>query len=142
MLFSQLVIINDLNNEMANVSVTVALKALREKYPGQLGNVWSVQINETDSSDSLEKICNIWNSAIGRGGGSVPDLVLDVTTFGLGSEVSGSFTAAVGIPTLSAQFGQEGDIRYWRDLNLDQMNYLIQVCRSKIFRYVHCCIYN
>jgi len=109
------------------VSVISALKAMGEKYPGHLGNVWSVQINESDSSESLDTICNVWNSAISKGGATVPDLILDMTMSNLGAEVSSSFTAAMGVPTLSAQFGQEGDIRYWRDLDLDRKNYLIQV---------------
>lgn len=130
MLFPQLVVINGARNEAANASVTAALKALRERHPGHLGNVWSVQINESDSSESLDIICDVWGSAVSRGGSAVPDLVLDVTTIGPGADASSSFTAAMGIPTLSAQYGQEGDIRYWRDLDLDQKNYLIQVFRT------------
>lgn len=130
MLFPQLVIINGVKNEAGNASVTAALKTLAEKYPGHLGNVWTVQINETDSSDSLEAICNTWSSAVSKGGATVPDLILDITTANLGAEASSSFTAAMGVPTLSGQFGQEGDIRYWRDLDLDQKNYLIQVSCS------------
>ncbi|CAL1688316.1 unnamed protein product [Lasius platythorax] len=122
-----LFVINGARNEAANASVTAALKALRERHPGHLGNVWSVQINESDSSESLDIICDVWGSAVSRGGSAVPDLVLDVTTIGPGADASSSFTAAMGIPTLSAQYGQEGDIRYWRDLDLDQKNYLIQV---------------
>ncbi|XP_050463521.1 ionotropic receptor 25a [Cataglyphis hispanica] len=122
-----LFIINGAKNKAANVSVTAALKALRERYPGHLGNVWSVQINESDYSESLDTICDVWGSAVSKGGSAVPDLVLDVTKIGLGAEASSSFTAAMGIPTLSAQYGQEGDIRYWRNLDLDQKNYLIQV---------------
>lgn len=109
------------------MSVTSALKALRERYPGHLGNVWSVQINESDSSQSIEMICNSWNAAVSRGGTAVPDLVLDVTIDNLGAEASSSFTAVMGVPTLSAQYGQKDDIRHWRDLNNDQANYLIQV---------------
>lgn len=109
------------------MSVTAALKALKEKYPDHLGNVWSVQINENDSGESLDTICDVWGSVVRRGGSNVPDMVLDVTTTGPGAEASNSFTAAMGIPTLSAEYGQEGDIRYWRDLDLDQKNYLIQV---------------
>lgn len=127
MLFPQLVIINGAKNEVGNASVTSALKTLGEKYPGHLGNVWSVQINESDSSESLEIICDTWATAISKGGATVPDLILDFTMANLGAEASSSFTAAMGVPTLSAQFGQEGDIRYWRDLSLEQKNYLIQV---------------
>lgn len=107
--------------------MTAALKTLREDYPDYLGNVWFVQINESDSSESLDAICDTWDLAVEGGGSSVPDLVLDVTTIGLGAEATNSFTASMGIPTLSAVYGQEGDILYWRDLDPDQRNYLIQV---------------
>lgn len=127
MLFPQLVIINDAKNKAANASVTAALKTLKERYPGHLGNVWSVQIDEDEYSESLDTICDVWGSAVSKGGSAVPDLVLDMTKIGLGAEASSSFTAAMGIPTLSAQYGQESDIRYWRNLDLDQKNYLIQV---------------
>ncbi|RLU19384.1 ObirIr25a.2 [Ooceraea biroi] len=122
-LFPQLVTITGMRNTVANESMTVALKALREKYPGHLGSVWSVQINETDISESLESICNAWSSATANGATTVPDLILDLTMTG----VSSSFTAAMGVPTLSATYGQEGDIRDWRDLDLDQKDYLIQI---------------
>lgn len=36
-------------------------------------------------------------------------------------------TAALGLPTVSASFGQEGDLRQWRDINDQKKNYLIQV---------------
>ncbi|KAM0725746.1 Ionotropic receptor 25a [Formica fusca] len=122
-----LFIINDAKNKAANASVTAALKTLKERYPGHLGNVWSVQIDEDEYSESLDTICDVWGSAVSKGGSAVPDLVLDMTKIGLGAEASSSFTAAMGIPTLSAQYGQENDIRYWRNLDLDQKNYLIQV---------------
>lgn len=111
-----------MRNALINASVTVALKTLREKQPGHLGNVWSVQINESDISDSLELICRAWSLTI-VDPANVPDLILDVTMTG----ISSSFTAAIGVPTLSAVYGQEGDIQDWRDLSADQANYLIQV---------------
>ena len=33
----------------------------------------------------------------------------------------------VGLPTLSTSFGEEGEIREWRDLSPEQENYLIQI---------------
>lgn len=112
---------------MANASVTAALKTLREKYPGHLGKVWSVQLNETDSGEIVETVCDAWGTAVRGGGNAVPDLVLDVTMAGMSAEISSSITAALGLPTLSAQYGQEDDIQYWRNLDVDQKGYLIQV---------------
>lgn len=122
----KLVIINALKNEIANISVAQALKVLREKYPDHLGSVWTININETDSGEIIETVCNAWSAIINKGG-AVPDLVLDVTMAGIGSEVSSSITATLGLPTLSAQYGQEDDIQYWRNLDVDQRGYLIQV---------------
>lgn len=125
--FSATVIISDEVNRVANRSVIAALKTIREKYPSHLGTVWTVMVNESEVNDTLDRICDTWDSAVEKGGPKVPDLVLDITTAGLGAKISNSFTAALGIPTLSAQYGQEGDLFYWRNLNKDQANYLIQV---------------
>ncbi|XP_017764533.1 PREDICTED: ionotropic receptor 25a-like [Eufriesea mexicana] len=122
-----LFIINDDSNKVANSSILSALKRVEENYPNHLGKVWSIEINESDINDTLDHICNSWNSAVEKGDSNVPDLVIDTTTAGLGAKISNSFTAAVGVPTLSAQYGQEGDLLYWRNLNADQQGYLIQV---------------
>ncbi|XP_025153353.1 ionotropic receptor 25a isoform X1 [Harpegnathos saltator] len=123
----RLVIINDMKNEIANVSVTNALKTLREKFPGYLGQIRTVQMNETDVGEIINDMCQAWSSAISQGGSTVPDLVLDMSMSGMNAEISSSITAALGLPTLSAQYGQEDDIQYWRNLDTDQRNYLIQV---------------
>lgn len=57
-----------------------------------------------------------------------PHLVLDTTMTGIASETVKSFTAALGLPTISASFGQEGDLRQWRNINENEKEYLIQVC--------------
>lgn len=112
---------------MANRSVENSLKIIRDKNPDWLGNILTVQINGSDPRDALEKICTTWDTAVRDGGPGVPDLVLDMTRSGFGAETVNSFTSAVGIPTLSSQFGQAGDLRHWRDLNNDKQLYLIQI---------------
>lgn len=57
-----------------------------------------------------------------------PHLVLDTTKTGLASETVKSFTAALGLPTISASFGQEGDLRQWRNIDDNEKEYLIQIC--------------
>lgn len=56
-----------------------------------------------------------------------PHVVLDLTITGSLSEMVKSFTAGLGLPTISASFGQEGNVRQWRYLNEKQRNYLLQV---------------
>jgi glutamate receptor, ionotropic, invertebrate len=38
-----------------------------------------------------------------------------------------SVSAALGIPTVSASYGQEGDLRQWRDISDKKAKYLLQV---------------
>ncbi|KAJ8927532.1 hypothetical protein NQ314_019989 [Rhamnusium bicolor] len=57
-----------------------------------------------------------------------PHLVLDTTMTGIGSETVKSFTAALALPTISASFGQEGDLRQWRNIDENERQYLIQIC--------------
>lgn len=56
-----------------------------------------------------------------------PHLVLDTTMTGLASETVKSFTAALALPTISASFGQEGDLRQWRNIDDNEKEYLIQI---------------
>lgn len=56
-----------------------------------------------------------------------PHVVLDTTIGGVGSETVKSFTVALGIPTVTSTFGQEGDLRQWRNLDENKKNYLLQV---------------
>jgi ionotropic glutamate receptor len=41
-----------------------------------------------------------------------PHVVVDMTMSGVASETAKSITAALSLPTISASFGQEGDLRY------------------------------
>jgi len=54
-------------------------------------------------------------------------LILDTTKSGIASETVKSFTQALGLPTISASYGQEGDLRQWRDLDEAKQKYLLQV---------------
>lgn len=56
-----------------------------------------------------------------------PHVVLDTTMTGLASETVKSFTLALGLPTISASFGQEGDLRQWRNIDESEKDYLIQI---------------
>nr|ARN17848.1 ionotropic receptor 2 [Cephus cinctus] len=122
-----LFIVNDVTNDIANKSVINALKTLRDKNPGWIGEVSTVLINGSDPRDTLDRLCAAWDLALRAGSTKVPDLVLDTTKSGLGAETVCSFTAALGLPTLSAQYGQQGDLQQWENLTPDQTKYLVQV---------------
>lgn len=56
-----------------------------------------------------------------------PHIVFDTTISGVASETIKSLTSALALPTVSASFGQEGDLRQWREINDKKRNYLLQV---------------
>lgn len=60
-------------------------------------------------------------------GNQPPHIVFDTTVTNVASETVKSLAAALGLPTVSASFGQEGDLRQWRDLNEQKRQYLLQV---------------
>jgi ionotropic glutamate receptor len=43
---------------------------------------------------------------------NAPHVVVDMTMSGVASETAKSITSALALPTISASFGQEGDLRY------------------------------
>lgn len=56
-----------------------------------------------------------------------PHVILDTTITGTTSETVKSFASSMGLPSVSGSFGQEGNIRQWRDLDEKKRNYLLQV---------------
>lgn len=70
-------------------------------------------------------VCNKYAESIEKK--QTPHLILDTTKSGVASETVKSFTQALGLPTISASYGQEGDLRQWRDLDESKQKYLLQV---------------
>lgn len=54
-------------------------------------------------------VCSNYNASIRNN--KPPHLVIDTTINGVTSETVKSFTAALALPTISASYGQDGDIR-------------------------------
>lgn len=135
------VVINDAGNDVANKSLTNSLRALKDKTGDKLGQVFVAQVNVSDSKETLNVVCDTWKNAIMRDNHATPDFVLDTTTYGPGAETINRFTALLGIPTLSAQFGQEGDLLGWRDISDDQKRkcifFLLFYCYTFIGWHLH-----
>lgn len=55
-------------------------------------------------------MCVSYNNSIKDG--KPPHLILDTTQTGVASEAVKTFAAALALPTMSASYGQDGDIRY------------------------------
>nr|WJJ63356.1 ionotropic receptor 25a [Pachyrhinus yasumatsui] len=81
--------------------------------------------NRTDSQNILDALCATYQQMIDDN--TPPHLVLDATRAGLAAETVKSFTAALGLPTVSASYGQLGDLRQWRTILPNEEEYLVQV---------------
>lgn len=70
-------------------------------------------------------VCSVYTEAVKNN--QPPHIVFDTTITNVAAETVKSLTSALGLPTVSASFGQEGDIRQWRDLTDQKRQYLLQV---------------
>lgn len=71
------------------------------------------------------QVCSVYSEAVKDN--QPPHLVLDTTKKMVISELVKAFTSALGLPTISTSFGQNGDSQKWRDLNEQKQKYLLQV---------------
>ena len=115
-----------MGNELAQKAVDVAINYIK-KTPslGLSVEIMVVEGNRTDSKGLLESICTRYSESLAAG--SPPHVIFDTTKTGVSSETVKSVSAALGIPTVSASFGQEGDLRQWRDIPDKKKSYLLQV---------------
>lgn len=81
--------------------------------------------NQNHIHFSPNAVCSIYTEAVKNN--QPPHIVLDTTITNVASETVKSLTSSLGLPTVSASFGQEGDIRQWRDINDQKRQYLLQV---------------
>ncbi|XP_036327744.1 ionotropic receptor 25a [Rhagoletis pomonella] len=118
--------VNDADNEPAAKAVTVVTTYLKKNPSYGISiQIDQVETNKTDAKSLLESICSKYAESIDRK--QPPHIVFDTTKSGIASETVKSFTQALGLPTVSASYGQEGDLRQWRDLDESKQKYLLQV---------------
>ncbi|KAI8421538.1 hypothetical protein MSG28_009573 [Choristoneura fumiferana] len=119
-------LINEENNALAEKSFEVAKEYVRRNPTlGLAVDPVIVVGNRTDAKAFLENVCRKYNDMLSAK--KTPHVVLDFTMTGVGSETIKSFTAALALPTISGSFGQNGDLRQWRNLNANQSKFLLQV---------------
>lgn len=143
------VFINEVGNDVAQKAVDVAVNYIKKNPDlGLSVEVMAVEGNRTDSKGLLESVCQKLAESIDKK--TPPHVIFDTTKTGrrnlikislhfffhifrindfsgVSSETVKSVSAALGIPTVSASYGQEGDLRQWRDLNENKLKYLLQV---------------
>ncbi|XP_065335547.1 ionotropic receptor 25a [Cloeon dipterum] len=119
--------VNDETNDVATrafESVLAYIKRNPDLYL-TVGRVDNVTANATDPQTFLDTLCKSYETSVKAG--EPPHIVIDNTLSGDSSEVVKAFTMSLALPTVSGSYGQEGDIRQWRDLDEEQLKYLIQV---------------
>ncbi|KAA0197271.1 Ionotropic receptor 25a [Hyalella azteca] len=83
-------------------------------------------IVEGDNIEStVNATCDVFDAAVDAS--APPHLILDATRTGIIRDTVKTFTKALALPTFSASFGQQGDLREWRDLTASQDQYLVQL---------------
>nr|CAD7262764.1 unnamed protein product [Timema shepardi] len=118
--------VNDIENEIANNAFDVALKYLQRNTDIDIQpDVTRVTGNSTDAREFLDQLCKVYNDSLEEK--KAPHVVIDTTIAGVPSEVVKAFTSALGLPTLSASHGQDGDLRQWRNLDEEKSKFLIQI---------------
>ncbi|KAJ1526273.1 hypothetical protein ONE63_009427 [Megalurothrips usitatus] len=121
------VFVNDESNPVAEKALDVALNYVRRTGSTgiQFDSFQRVISNTSDARTLLEALCDKYDTALKTE--KPPDLVLDFTQTGVSSETVKSFTHALALPTVSASYGQEDDLRQWRFLSDEQLKYLVQI---------------
>lgn len=118
--------VNEVGNEVAAKAVDVAVNYIKKNPSlGLSVEVMAVEGNRTDSKGLLEAICSRYAQSLQSN--QPPHVIFDTTKTGVSSETVKSVASALGIPTVSASLGQEGDLRQWRDLTDKKKAYLLQV---------------
>lgn len=143
-----LVFINEVDNDQATESIDIAITYIK-KNPnlGLSVQLTSLEANATDSKGILAEskctrlflilflinliiyvklsVCRVYDAALKSG--QPPHIILDTSKSGLASDTIKSFAAQLAIPTISASYGQVGDLRQWRELTDQQKQFLLQV---------------
>ncbi|BES98926.1 glutamate receptor [Nesidiocoris tenuis] len=118
--------VTDERNDIARLAFEVVQDYVKRNT--KLGidmDVYRVTASGTDAKILLESLCDTFN--VSASAGKAPHLILDTTLIGVTSEAVKTFSKALGVPTLSASFGQEGDLRQWRALEGETAKYLVQI---------------
>ncbi|XP_075152081.1 ionotropic receptor 25a [Haematobia irritans] len=118
--------INELDNDAASKAIDIVQTYLKKNSNYGLSlQIDKIEANKTDAKALLESICIKYADSIENN--QPPHVVFDTTKSGVSSETVKSFAQALGLPTVSASYGQEGDLRQWRDMEENKQKYLLQV---------------
>ncbi|XP_071516701.1 ionotropic receptor 25a isoform X2 [Panulirus ornatus] len=120
-------VLHDEGNVQAQQGIMAAIKFLENSGDGvTVGRQDMMTMKKGDDIEAtVNATCDMVDAAIDAG--EAPHIVLDATNTGMISETVKSFTKALALPTFAASYGQEGDIREWRDLTEEEEKFLVQL---------------
>ena len=112
---------------VAKEATEAAVGYLEKKTGAKVGKLSMVEVEGSEPYRTVEKgfnynnhsnnisnfvlvVCDKLDYMIDAG--TPPDLVLDLTKPGISSEIVKSLSLRLGLPTVAAAFGEEGDIRF------------------------------
>nr|QAB43871.1 ionotropic receptor IR25a [Oedaleus asiaticus] len=116
--------VNDDRNLIPNKALKQVVSDL-SKQGMIFDGVFKATANGSDVEALIDSMCLGYNTSIEEN--KKIHVVLDTTLQDVSSEAVKYFTRALELPTVSASCGQEGDLRYWRNIDKKQEKYLIQV---------------
>nr|QJX74385.1 ionotropic receptor 25a [Ceracris kiangsu] len=116
--------VNDDRNLIPNKALKQVVSDL-SKQRMNFDGVFKATANGSDVEALIDSMCLGYNTSIDQN--KKIHVVLDTTLQDVSSEAVKYFTRALELPTVSASCGQEGDLRYWRNIDKKQEKYLIQV---------------
>ncbi|XP_066155907.1 ionotropic receptor 25a-like isoform X1 [Euwallacea fornicatus] len=120
------IFVNEEDNTVADKAINVVMNYIKKTTKlGLSVDIKRVVGNRTDSQNILDSLCATYQQMLDSN--VSPHLVLDATRAGLASETVKSFTSALGLPTVSASYGQQGDLRQWRSIQPNEEEYLVQI---------------
>ncbi|XP_045465675.1 ionotropic receptor 25a-like [Harmonia axyridis] len=118
--------VNEKDNTIAEKGVEVALAYIKDNPKlGVEVDLTTILSNRTDAVELLDPLCKTYDDMVKAS--KPPHLVFDTTVTGLSSETVKSVTAALGLPTITASYGQDGDLVKWRKIDDDEKKYFIQI---------------
>lgn len=118
--------INEVDNEPATKAVEVVQSFLKKNSNYGLSvQIDQLETNRSDAKILLEAICAKYGESIQKK--QPPHVIFDTTKSGVASETVKSFSNSLGLPTITASYGQEGDLRQWRNIDDKKSKYLLQV---------------
>nr|AFP33229.1 ionotropic receptor [Locusta migratoria] len=116
--------VNDDKNSIPNKALKQVVADL-SKQGMIFDGVFKATANGSDVEALIDSMCLEYNTSIDEN--KKIHVVLDTTLQDVSSEAVKYFTRALELPTVSASCGQEGDLRYWRNIDKKQDKYMIQV---------------